>query len=40
MHLTIPYTNFDDELPFGTLQICPFGIELRTNILHLKFCLK
>lgn len=33
MHLTIPYTNFDDDLHFGTLQICPFGIELRKNII-------
>lgn len=32
MHLTIPYTNFDNELHFGAVQICSFGIELRENI--------
>lgn len=40
MHLTIPYANFDNKLHFGTLQNCPFGFELRENILYLKFCLK
>lgn len=40
MHLIILYANFDDELHFGMLQICPFGAELRKSILYLKFCLK
>lgn len=40
MHLIISYANFDDEPHFGMLQICPFGVELRKSILHLKFCLQ
>lgn len=40
MHLTIPYTNFDHELHFGTLWIYAFGIGRRENILPLEFGLK